>query len=89
MHSLRTSFSEFGWRRRAFSLAVLATLGVFGFVGVVLFQPQLVAGVVGQESATAIHGHFSTLNHRVHDLTFTFLFGTAVPLIRGCRRRSV
>jgi len=32
MHSLRALFSEFGWRRRAFSLVVLVTLGLFGLV---------------------------------------------------------
>ncbi len=46
MHRLRASLSEFGWRRRVFLLLVLVTLGVFGFMGVVLFQPGLIGGLV-------------------------------------------
>jgi len=35
MHSLRALPSAFGWRRRAFLLVVLLTLGLFGLVAVV------------------------------------------------------
>jgi peptidoglycan/LPS O-acetylase OafA/YrhL len=62
MHSLRASLSEFGWRRRVFALVVLVTLGLFGLVGVVDGSEMLAAGV----------------DHRIHDFTFSFLFGPAV-----------
>ena len=60
-----------------FALAVLVTLGVFGLIGVVLVQPGLVVGSLGQETAGHISGHFRSLDHRVHDLTFGFLVATA------------
>lgn len=60
-----------------FALAVLVTLGVFGFIGVVLIQPSLIIGLLGQETAGHISSHFKSLDHRVHDLTFGFLVGTA------------
>jgi hypothetical protein len=69
MHSLRAS--------PVFSLVVLVTLGVVAFIGVVLLQP-LIAGLLGQELAGHISRHFREPHHRVHDLTFSFLFGTGV-----------
>jgi hypothetical protein len=65
------------WRRRLFSLVVLVTIGVFGFVGVVLLLPSLIGGVLGHETAGHISRHFREYHHRVHDLTFAFLFATA------------
>jgi peptidoglycan/LPS O-acetylase OafA/YrhL len=62
MHSIRASLSEFGWRRRVFALVVLVILGLFGLVGVVDGSEMLAAGV----------------DHRIHDFTFSFLFGPAV-----------
>jgi hypothetical protein len=50
-----------------FALVVLVTLGLFGLLGVVLVQDDLIGG----------HTHFRELHHRIHDLTFAFLFGTA------------
>ena len=50
-----------------FALFVLATLGLFGLLGVVLVQGEVVGS----------HSHFREHHHRVHDLTFGFLFGTA------------
>lgn len=50
-----------------FALLVLATLGLFGLLGVVLVQGEVVGS----------HSHFREHHHRVHDLTFAFLFGTA------------
>jgi len=38
---------------------------------------MLVGGQLGLEAVTAM-GHFGFLNHRVHDLTYAFLFGTSV-----------
>jgi hypothetical protein len=54
------------------------TLALVGFIGVVLVQPNLIAGLLGQETAGHISGHFREPHHRVHDLTFGFVFGTAV-----------
>jgi hypothetical protein len=70
--------SELGWRRTAFSLVLLVTLGLVGFIGVVLFQPDLISGLLGHNTAGHISRHFRDPQHRVHDLTFSFLFGTAV-----------
>jgi hypothetical protein len=70
MHALRTS--------PLFALVVLVTLALVGFIGVVLVQPKLIAGLLGQETAGHISGHFRSLNHRVHDLAFGFVFGTAI-----------
>ena len=78
MPSLRASISEFGWRRHVFSLVVLVTLGVSGLIGVVLFKPDLFAGLLGQNMVAHISQHFREPHHRIHDLTFSFLVGTAV-----------
>jgi len=64
MRSLRAS--------PVFSLVVLVTLGLFGFLGVVV-----IGGLLGLNAAAQAMGHFSTLSHRIHDLTFAFVFGTA------------
>jgi preprotein translocase subunit SecG len=81
MHSLRAS--------PVFALVVLVTLGVFGLIGLVLFQPDLSAGLLGQEMAGHISGHFRSPHHRVHDLTFSFLIGTAVVgMLAQVRRPS-
>jgi hypothetical protein len=63
MHSLRAS--------PVFSLVVLVSLALFWLIGLMLFGGQL-----GVEAIAAM-GHFSFPNHRVHDLTYSFLFGTA------------
>ena len=70
MHSLRAS--------PVFSLVVLVTLGVFGLVGVVLLQPDLIGGLLGQNMVAHISRHFRDPHHRIHDLTFSMLIGTAV-----------
>jgi hypothetical protein len=70
MHSLRAS--------PVFALAVLVILGVVGFIGVVLVRPDVIAGLFGQEATGHISGHFRSPHHRIHDLMFGFLFGTAV-----------
>jgi hypothetical protein len=69
MHSLRAS--------PVFSLVVLVTLALFGLVGVVLLQPELIRGLLGQNMVAHISQHFRDPHHRVHDLTFSFLVGTA------------
>jgi hypothetical protein len=50
-----------------FGLFVLVTLGLFGLLGVVLVQGEVIGS----------HSHFREHHHRIHDLTFAFLFGTA------------
>jgi hypothetical protein len=73
----------------AFSLVVLVTLGLIGFFGVVLLQPNLIDGLLGQEMAGHISRHFREPHHRVHDLTFSFLLGTAVVgMLAQLRRPS-
>jgi hypothetical protein len=64
MHSLRAS--------PVFSVVVLVTLALFGFLGVVI-----ISGLLGLNAAAQAMGHFSTLSHRIHDLTFAFVLGTA------------
>jgi hypothetical protein len=64
MHSIRTA--------PVFSLVVLVTLALFAFLGAVI-----ISGLLGLNSAAQAMGHFSTLSHRIHDVTFAFVFGTA------------
>jgi hypothetical protein len=81
MHTLRAS--------PMFAVVVLVTLALVGFIGVVLVQPNLIAGILGQETAGHISGHFRDPHHRVHDLTFGFVFGTAVVgMLAQLRRPS-
>lgn len=75
--SPRAPLPEHGPRRTAFSLVVLLTLGLFAAVGVVLVRPELVTGLLGHDTAGHIALHFRIPDHRVHDLTFGFLFATA------------
>ncbi len=65
-------------QRTAFSLVVLVTLGLLGFFGAVVLQPELFAGLLGRETAGHVSHHFREHHHRVHDLTFSFLLGTAL-----------
>jgi hypothetical protein len=65
-------------QRTAFSIVVLITLGFMGFFGLVVWQPELFAGLLGRATAGHIGEHFREHHHRVHDLTFSFLLGTAV-----------
>ena len=53
-----------------FAFYVLATLVVAGRIGLITFQPELM-GMPGMV-------HFGVPQHRVHDLTFRFLFTTSV-----------
>jgi hypothetical protein len=89
MHSVRASLSEFGSRRTAFSLVVLITLGLVASIGVVLVKPTLVTDLLGHDMAGHISQHFRQPHHRVHDLTFSFIFGTAVVgMLAQLRRPS-
>jgi len=75
--------------RTAFSLVVLVTLGLVGLIGVVLLKPDLIAGLLGHDMAGHISQHFRQPHHRVHDLTFSFIFGTAVVgMLAQLRRPS-
>jgi hypothetical protein len=78
MYKRRSWFSEVIRQRLVFTLVVLVTLGLFGFIGAVLFLPDLVGGLVGPPAAAHAAQHFRSLSHRIHDLTFSFLFGTAI-----------
>jgi hypothetical protein len=62
----------------AFSFVVLLTLVLFGFIGVVLFHPRLIGHALGHDTAGHISQHFREHQHRMHDLTFSFILGTAV-----------
>ena len=78
MASTRASLSDLGSGRTAFSVVVLVTLGLAAFFGVVVLQPALIGGLVGEETGGHISLHFRDPHHRIHDLTFAFLLGTAV-----------
>jgi ABC-2 type transport system ATP-binding protein len=73
MNSICASVAAFGWRRLAFFSVVLITLGLFGLVGVVDGTEMLASDV----------------DHRIHDLTFFYLFATAVAgMLAQLRRPS-
>jgi hypothetical protein len=81
MHPHRTS--------PAFSLIVLVTLVLVGLIGVVLFHPAVIGRVLGHDTSGHISQHFREHQHRVHDLTFSFIFGTAlVGTLAQVRRPS-
>lgn len=67
----RRSRSGSAWRRRVFSAVVLVTLGLAGLFGLMVLAMQLQPGFMGM-------AHFTEHHHRVHDLTFALLLGTAV-----------
>lgn len=55
-----------------FTLVVLVALAILGFFGAVV-----ATGLLGLNASAQAMGHFSEHHHRIHDLTFAFLFGTA------------
>lgn len=65
MHSLRAS--------PVFALAVLVTLGLVALNGLMIVLMQVQPGFLGM-------AHFTEPHHRIHDLTFGFLF---VPAVAG------
>lgn len=66
-----------------FTLVVFVSLAWFGFLGLMLF-----GGLLGLDTIAAM-GHFTSLHHRIHDLTYSFLFGTAaVGMVAQCRQPS-
>jgi hypothetical protein len=65
-----------------FALAVLITLGLAGVIGLMVFLMQVLGGFLGM-------AHFTEPSHRTHDLTYGFLFTTAiVGLVAQLRRPS-
>ena len=85
MHPL----SGVGRRHTAFSAVLLVTFALVGFIGVVLLKPGLIAGLLGHDMAGHISQHFRQPHHRVHDITFSLLFGTAaVGMLAQLRRPS-
>jgi hypothetical protein len=76
MHKIRSWISDVVRQHLVFTLVVLVTLGLFGFIGAVLFLPDLVGRMVGSTAAAHAGQHF--LDHRLHDLTFSFLLATAI-----------
>lgn len=62
----------------AFSLVVWVTLALYVLIGMVLLQPNLIGGLLGHDVGGHISQHFRLPHHRVHDLTFSFVVGTAV-----------
>jgi hypothetical protein len=54
-----------------FSLAVLVTLGLAGLIGLMTLLMSVLGGFLGM-------AHFTEPHHRIHDLTYGFLFTTAV-----------
>jgi len=78
MHKLRPWMSEVRRQRFGFTVVLLVTLGLFGFIGTVLFLPDLARGLVGSTAAAHAGQHFRSPGHRIHDLAFSFLFATAI-----------
>jgi hypothetical protein len=65
-----------------FAVAVLVTLGLAGLIGLMTFLMILLGGFLGM-------AHFTEPHHRTHDLTYGFLFTTAVVgLLSQLRRPS-
>jgi hypothetical protein len=65
-----------------FAVAVLVTLVVAGLIGLMVFMMQLQPGFMGMAHGTEPH-------HRIHDLTYAFLFSTAVVgMVSQLRRPS-
>jgi hypothetical protein len=65
-----------------FSLAVLITLGLAGLIGLMTLLMIALGGFLGM-------AHFTEPHHRIHDLTYGFLFTTAVVgLLSQLRRPS-
>lgn len=58
-------------RRRAFSAAVWLSLLLAGGFGLMVLAMQVQPGFLGM-------GHFTEHHHRLHDLTFAMLIGTAI-----------
>jgi putative effector of murein hydrolase LrgA (UPF0299 family) len=81
MHSLRETLQSLR-ASPVFALAVLLTLGLAGLYGLMILMMQLQPGFMGM-------AHFAEVSHRIHDLTFGFLFVPAVVgMLAQLRRPS-
>lgn len=63
--------TKVNWRRRVFYLFVLLTLALAGLFGGMVVVMNVQPGFMGMS-------HFAEAHHRIHDLTFALLNGTAV-----------
>jgi hypothetical protein len=77
-HEVKRSFRA----SPGFSIAVLITLGLAGLIGLMTLLMSILGGFLGM-------AHFTEPQHRIHDLTYGFLFTTAViGLLAQIRRPS-
>lgn len=75
MAAVRETLSRYGWRRIAFSLVVVAFLGVVAF----LMRQLLVYPLAGWfENALGLFGDHKIAPHRVHDFAFSLIFWTGI-----------
>lgn len=81
MHPLRETLRSLR-ASPGFALALLLTLVAAAFNGLAVFAPALIGGVIDMSQM-----HFVGADHRVHDLTFGFLFLPAVVGILAQFRR--
>lgn len=72
MRSLREMLHSFR-ASPGFALALVITLAAAAFNGLAVFAPALIGGVIDMSQM-----HFVGADHRIHDLTFGFLFAPAV-----------
>jgi hypothetical protein len=79
-------------QRIVFTLALLLILALLGLNGLLLWQPDVYDGILNPNITGAAAAHFTSLDHRMHDLAFTLLVTTgAVGLLAQLRspRRNV
>jgi ABC-type multidrug transport system fused ATPase/permease subunit len=85
LHEMRRSLREARNSIRAspgFATSVLITLGLAGLIGLMTLLMSFLGGFLGM-------AHFTEPAHRIHDLTYGFLFTTAViGLLAQLRRPS-
>lgn len=80
------STNDVGWQRPLFAAAALLALTLIGLNGLLLLQPDLFESILNQNTVSAAASHFSTLDHRIHDVTFGLLYGIgAVGLLAQLR----
>jgi hypothetical protein len=78
--------ARLGWQPVVFALAVLSTLGLLGLNGLLLWRPDVYEGILNPNITGAAAAHFDSLDHRIHDLTFTLLVSTgAIGLLAQVR----
>lgn len=81
----RTSWAD--WPRLLFVAAVLLALALIGINGLLVVRASLFADVFNPNVVAGASSHFNTPAHRLHDLSFALLYGTAsVGLLTQLRR---